>query len=107
MAYGDKHWYDYEDDDGTPLSILLAEQTAAVDGFVKTTAAKQQMHKGRFKPRHVGIKDPVTKRVRQYPCKNRTGKYNAVGQDGISITVFGTAIPNCSIVGRTGEKGGS
>lgn len=107
MAYGDKHLYVYEDDDGQTMTVRLSEQKAAFDGFVKAEAALPAWPRPTKWIRHVGVKDPATKKVRQYPCKNRTGKYNAVGSGAHSITVLGTAIGGCQIVGRTGEKGGS
>ncbi|MBX9687716.1 MAG: hypothetical protein K2X27_13505 [Candidatus Obscuribacterales bacterium] len=106
MAYGAKHLYDYEDDDGTMMSVRLSEQKAALDGFVLSSTARPMWARPTKWIRHVGVKDSTGK-VRQYPCKNRTGIYNQVGSTGHSITVLGTVRANCQIVGRTGEKGGS
>lgn len=107
MAYGDKHLYDYEDDDGTIMSVRLSEQKAAFDGFTLSSTQRPMWARPTKWIRHVGVKDPATGKVRQYPCKNRTNKYNQVGSTGHSITVLGAVKSNCQIVGRTGERGGS
>lgn len=106
MAYGEKHLYDYEDDDGTIMSVRLSEQKAAFDGFVQSTQQRPMWPRPTRWIRHVGVKDANGK-VRQYPCKNRTGKYNQIGATGQSITVLNQVLANCQIVGRTGERGGS
>jgi len=108
MAYNDKKWYKYTDDDGTVLRVFLSEQKAAFDGFVPVAANEtlQPWPKRTKLIRHVGVKAP-NGRNRQYPCKDTAGKYKQVGSGGHQIKVSNTVITGCTIVGRTGERGGS
>lgn len=106
MAYGQKFLYDYTDDDGSVMSVRLSEQKAALDAFVKTTQTRPAWPRPTKWIRHVGVKDSTGK-VRQYPCKDTQGVYKQIGTAGKTITVLNVVHNNCSIVGRTGERGGS
>lgn len=104
MAYNDKHLYAYTDDDGTVMAVRLSEQKAALDGFQAAAAGTPLWPRKAAWIRHVGVRFADGKRG-QYPCKDTQGKYKQIGGTG-SVVVSGTN-KNYTIVGRTGERGGS
>ena len=103
-----KDFYVYKDDDGTDLLVRLSAGRAQFDGFTKPTGntSLQMWPRPTRWIRHVGVRG-ADGRVRQYPCKDTQGKYKQVGTGGHSFVVHGVQQNGGTIVGRTGERGGS
>lgn len=104
MAYNDKKLYAYTDDDGTVMAVRLSEQKAAFDGFTAAPAGTPLWPRKAAWIRHVGVRLANGKRE-QYPCKDTQGKYKQIG--GTGSVIVSNASQNYTIVGRTGERGGS
>jgi len=103
-----KAYYVYTDDDGTEMLVRMSAGRAQFDGFALPNANQTLPMWPRPARwiRHVGVKGEDGK-TRQYPCKNTQGKYKQVGTGGHAYVVHGVSHANGTIVGRTGERGGS